>query len=412
MLPPVLEIYVLWHLEDDEGAAIAAEFVRHFHGDNYSGLIDGAVEVYIRSDGWQTQGGVPRPITLPGQTDNGVAGAKFVAIVPVLGLGLARAAESDMAWRNYLQILLDAHADPARNVRIIPLKVDSFNGQTGWLGQHFSQPQLLAQPDPHAAAQNMADLRCRDLAQSLAQWLHTPRDQRITVFISHTKRAGEDEAALGALIAQTVAIITDSRLKAFFDSHDLQPGTDWDQDLRQHAAHSALLAIRSDLYASRTWCQREMLIAKTNGMPVVILDALSKREQRGSFLMDHVARMPVRHTNGTWQAEDILAGLNALVDACLQRILWQHQAGMVQALNGIRIDWWAPHAPEPATLSQWLRQQADAGTTAWPGGLCILHPDPPLGADEQAVLQQIAGFAGAAAPFDVTTPRMLAARGM
>jgi len=37
-----------------------------------------------------------------------------------------------------------------------------------------------------------------------------------------------------------------------------------------------------------------MLIAKRAGMPIVILDAPVLGEERGSFLMDHVPRVPVR----------------------------------------------------------------------------------------------------------------------
>lgn len=32
MLPPVLEIYVVWHPEDTAGASISQEFLDHFHG--------------------------------------------------------------------------------------------------------------------------------------------------------------------------------------------------------------------------------------------------------------------------------------------------------------------------------------------------------------------------------------------
>lgn len=32
MLPPVLEIYVVWHPGDDEGALAARQLTDHFHG--------------------------------------------------------------------------------------------------------------------------------------------------------------------------------------------------------------------------------------------------------------------------------------------------------------------------------------------------------------------------------------------
>ena len=49
MLPPVLEIYVVWHTKDAEGQTIADTLLGHFRGTAFSGLIGGAVEVYVRS---------------------------------------------------------------------------------------------------------------------------------------------------------------------------------------------------------------------------------------------------------------------------------------------------------------------------------------------------------------------------
>ena len=47
-----------------------------------------------------------------------------------------------------------------------------------------------------------------------------------------------------------------------------------------------------------------------------------------------------------------------------------------------------------------------------PGGpLRVLHPDPPLGRDEVAVLEDIAALAGAGGRLEVMTPKGLAARG-
>jgi hypothetical protein len=42
--------------------------------------------------------------------------------------------------------------------------------------------------------------------------------------------------------------------------------------------------------------------------------------------------------------------------------------------------------------------------------LRVLHPDPPLGPDEQLVLNEIATLQGLSA-LDIMTPRLLAARG-
>ena len=83
------------------------------------------------------------------------------------------------------------------------------------------------------------------------------------------------------------------------------------------------------------------------------------------------------------------------------------------------MDWWSPHAPEPATLVDWLGPRVAAGATDATGAaraeadrpLLILHPDPPLGPEERDVLDRIARLAGGHGGLDIVTPRLLAARG-
>jgi hypothetical protein len=59
LIPPILEIYVLWHPDDGDGARIFTELFDHFHGTTFSGLVGGAVEVYERSQGWRGPGTPP-----------------------------------------------------------------------------------------------------------------------------------------------------------------------------------------------------------------------------------------------------------------------------------------------------------------------------------------------------------------
>lgn len=65
MLPPVLEIYVVWHPSDVKAAEVAGEFVEHFSGTIFTGLIRGAVEIFVRSEGWRHGNDAPRPIPCP-----------------------------------------------------------------------------------------------------------------------------------------------------------------------------------------------------------------------------------------------------------------------------------------------------------------------------------------------------------
>ena len=413
MLPPVLEVQVVWHPGDTQGQAIAQEFIEHFHGTGFSGLIGGAIEVYVRSEGWRSMGDAPRPIPFQdGAVSCGMRAARFVAVVPLVGDEMAMAAGDDAsAWHQYLQIIAMAQEAEPERVGVFPYLLDAGAMNCTQVGMILERSQRIAANDL-TEGETPAMIRCRELTQGIAN-LVGQSDKRLTVFISHTKRHSMEEGQnVRAIIATLQDILAQTRLGRFFDANDLEPGQNWDNELRQQAGSSALLAIRTDLYPSREWCQREIAIAKRAGMPVVIVDALGDVEERGSFLMDHVPRVRARLENGQWRKADIHRALGLLVDECAKRALWSRQQELAHKEGTIRVSWWAPHAPEPITLTHWLAWAGPQGKL--PGrdeDFVILHPDPPLGPEEMAVLQEILRLSGIANRLDVMTPRLLAARG-
>jgi hypothetical protein len=332
-------------------------------------------------------------------------------------MGLEMAAEvekKDSKWTSFLSNIIAAHEKFPNQVGVFPYQLDPRVLDQTRLGTVFGRFQRIAASLPEPDGESESALMCRDLAQGITQLIAPQHGNRLTVFLSHTKRSRPgDEEDTSQLIALVRNVIAQTRLKEYFDASDLQPGSDWDNQLRANAARGALLAIRTDLYPSREWCQREIRIAKQHGMPVIFLDAIGTGEERGSFLMDHVPRMPVSKLDGRWRKRDAYRALNLLVDECLKRALWHHQERIAKARNAIDVSWWAPHAPEPVTLMHWLALQRAAKT--WPNeetqNLIILHPDPPLGPDEKLVLNQILEVAGINGKFDVMTPRLFAARG-
>jgi hypothetical protein len=413
VLPPVLEIYIVHHPNDQAGAEVARQVFAHFHGTSFSGLIGGAVEVYVRAEAWNGEHAVPRPIPFPDDLPtNGVLPAQIIAVVPVMSLSLARAVQRGNDWASYIERIVQAQVDHSDQVGVFPLTVDNTAAQRSRLGELLRRYQQIAAPSGLGEPEPPEELRCRDLAQGITQMIGGPH-ARLQVFISHTRRTGAgEEEDVPALIRLVREIIEETRLRHFFDANDLQPGRDWESELRQQAASSALLALRTDLYASRAWCQREMLIAKYAGMPIVILDSLGQGEERGSFLMDHLPRIPVREADGEWSKSDIRRGLNLLVDESLKRVLWRVQQSLATDRDDLGIAWWAPHAPEPVTLAHWLHDQtSDEKSFLGDRDLRIMHPDPPLGLDERAALIEMALLMGHRGAFDVMTPRALAARG-
>lgn len=400
MLDPVLEIYVIWHPDDAEGAERAQQLVDHFHGTAYSGLIGGAVEVYVRSAAW-SEDRAPRPLPFQEEPPYSIPQPAIFAVVPVIGLGLAKAlSNGDDAWLAYLQSIAAAHNENPARVGVYPIVLELTSLRQKQLGDLFGGTLALGSGLP-LEGDREETRQIRDLAQGIAQQSVGPGAPRIKVFISHTKRAAEDEGEQADRIDRVFETIARTRLDQFFDATDLQPGGDWAQELESHASTGALFCVRTDLYSSREWCQREVSVAKRAGVPVVILDSLQEGEERGSFLMDHVPRIP-GNDPAEIPEDRVVVALNQLVDECLKRELWRRQREL--AVDGW-YDWWAPHAPEPLTFVDWLR--SSGFDTAAAGPLRILHPDPPLGRDEVEPLREILALLDSRRQLEIVTPRTI-----
>lgn len=404
MLPPVLEIFVVWHPFDDVGEIVARDLVEHFHGTVFTGLIGGAVDVYVRSEGAAGPGSVPLAIPMPGDPPlRGVSPAGYVAVVPVLGPELAREVEQpESPWLPYLRSFA-GH----RDAKVFPLLAMD-RRSLGQLGQVFDGPQDLG--SVFGWGETWATHWRRDLVQALTQFV-SGSDAQLEVFISHTRQTVREVSSSVALTRLVRTVISDTRLGQFFDVNSLQSGEDWRRGLRENAARKPMLALRTDRYASRAWCQEEVTLAKTHGAPLVVLDALHAGEDRGSFLMDHVPRALVRHQGGDWSRQDVENGLAVLVDESLKRALWRAQQALAAGLPELAVDWWAPHAPEPVTLTAWLLGEGGSVAADGEEPLTILHPDPPLGRPEQQALDDLVRLRRLRRRLEIMTPRQLAARG-
>ena len=400
--PPILDIFVVWHPNDAEGAKRFDEVHRHFHGAAFSGLVGGAVEVYARSAGWSSLGGKPRSLGIDGGMAHGLPAAQFNVVIPIVDVELTRAVgEAGGPWSEYFAEIARLAQEP--NVLVLPLDREKSSIAGTALEAHIGQYQTIDR-----AANSNSSLLGRELSQAIAQWVDAKGggNGRLKLFLSHTKReafAEQDAYGPKALVRAVRERILDTHLSDFFDAQDIQAGSNWAETLNREAANAALLMVRTDLYAGREWTQAEVLAAKVNSMPVVGMYALRGGEERGSFLMDHVPTV----TCDVRQPEaGIDAALNRLADEALKNVLWKSQ-GAYLAADGF--DWLPANSPEPATLIPWLlkhkaKQPSD-------GHIWVIHPDPPLQKPEFETLEQLCLLAGYSGDVDILTPRTFAQRG-
>ncbi|WP_253866977.1 toll/interleukin-1 receptor domain-containing protein [Mycobacterium asiaticum] len=399
-VPPILDVFVVWHPEDPVGGIVLEQLTKHFHSPAFAGLAGGAVEVYGRSVGWEGPGAAPRPLGIEEALTGILPRAQFNAIVPLVSTPMARAYRDEPSWMAYIDRLVTLHS--SEGVGVYPLRAPNSEITGSLLAGCLASIQAL----PRECAGN-AGVLGREVSQAIAQRVGVGDGlkDRIRVFVSHTKHDSLEEADQDgpALFEAVRQVIAGTRLATFFDAQDLQSGADWELELDENAANCALLMVRTDRYSSREWTQREVLAAKRHDVPIVEMYALTQGEERGSFLMDHVPSVPcdTKQPNG-----DIELALNRLVDEALKRALWLAQT---MYLHEDGFDWTPVHSPEPVTLAPWLevhKREQPEDNHVW-----IIHPDPPLGPKEREVVTALCSLAGFTKNVDVLTPRTFAARG-
>ena len=83
-------------------------------------------------------------------------------------------------------------------------------------------------------------------------------DEQIKLFLSHTKKDDSGYAYAKSIIHH----ISTLNIGRFFDIYDIQPGDNFERKIEKEIEKSTFLAIMSDNYSTRYWCQRELISAK------------------------------------------------------------------------------------------------------------------------------------------------------
>src|SRR5262249_18605007 len=94
--------------------------------------------------------------------------------------------------------------------------------------------------------------------------------KREKIFLSHAKFDGK-------LAAERIQRhINDPanglRLATFYDALELESGEEWKKGLREAASNASMLALVTEAYDSRPWCNQEILWAKEFRRPLLLVD--------------------------------------------------------------------------------------------------------------------------------------------
>jgi len=266
---------------------------------------------------------------------------------------------SGITWGDYvvrLRQLCDASPDLYRFVPVqltkegwpIDTRLDDISVLPAWVVQSKERCPLIAR--------RLTNLLIRQLAQPASDQESPP----VTIFVSHTKLDLEHEPYVVKGLIEHLTV--DHPEKIWFDSGDISTGSRFKDAIERGVSDAALLAVLTDSYSSRSWCRREILLAKHYQRPVVVVDAVQQREIR-SF--PYAGNTPVIRWNGRPQDVIDLLLLETLRHAYAEELLKKQMREDDDIFRG---------SPELVTI---VNRKPKA----------VLYPDPPLGSEELAILE-------------------------
>lgn len=198
-------------------------------------------------------------------------------------------------------------------------------------------------------------------------------NERLNIFISHCKGSvGEQFAKM------LMNLIDKSTLSRFFDAYSIFPGEQFDNSIRKSIKKSTLIAINSDRYDERRWCQYELIKAKCYNRPIVAVDLLSEGTDR-SF--PYGANIPVIRFKQPCVKSQILIEpflLNVLILAIRESIRFTVEKIKLKAIcKGYKV---CCNVPEPIFIKKKIGYNTRKKTK-------VLYPDPPVFPDENKLLK-------------------------
>jgi hypothetical protein len=269
-------------------------------------------------------------------------------------------------WRRYVDELVQAA--PPGDV-VVPVALTHVDNLPSGLGA--LQAIRLDDVAPPERERTLLNRAMHDLCRLL-----DPAAGKVQVFLSHAKHDG---LAITKTVRRHLHEV--ANLNDFFDAADVPDGSRFAEFIKGCVGSlPCLLVVQTDTYASREWCRLEVLEAKRNRVPIVVLAAVEDREMRSFPYMGNV---PVVRWHGD-------SSLPSVVGALLGEVL-RHR------FFPLRVEAIGKHHPlgtadevlaYPPELLTVLAYRAELRKNGRSLGRYI-YPDPPLGSEELDWLREL-----------------------
>lgn len=386
---PFLNIYIVWHPGFGEqgitGRTLAEILYREFCRDPARPMSPAlGAPIYFRTS--EEGEGSPPPLDLTLAHHNVVV---FLANSTMI---------LDEAFRNYVrEIGLQASSDGHHRV----LSFLFASGSRLPLG-NIQQIQL-----PENEQDRLLELRLRFAAECCRLLQNRPRSgaggEKLSLepprlFISHAKRdAAETAEVLKTLVEKT-------SVDTFFDKVDIAAGYDFTAEIKESIKRSAVVAWQSDEYASRPWCNIELLTAKEFLRPIVVVLKVKSGEERSFPYLGNVRTIVATDEN----ARDII------IAAAREYFRKLYSEGRFETLteSGLipKARFYLFRPPEPidgALLERKSQESTEDVNASVPlresSRDLVLYPDPPLSTAELTVMVRLFQHIRFATPATIDT---------
>jgi hypothetical protein len=370
---PIPHIFVIWHPACSIGETLARK-IYSWHRPGHGVGPEVSFRCLPAPDA--DPGGLPLP--LPGMFGSTEAPGSTRSNLQVAVILINDQMVADPQWRNWLAALARKPAanEPLRVCLPVALDSTAYNVPAPMRDLNFLRPTGFPIPpgtDPtHGTAVDIVVRSLlKQLTEALCHLLFAPLDQlakatvpvtavgqsKISIFLSHAKADGVTPAR-----RLRDYIYSQTQLAAFYDENDIPFGSAFAPVLLsslQATGTTAMIAVHSALYATRSWCRRELSMFRTpvqvlgtppNGPqlwrlnPVVVVNALEAGTESAGI--PEMGRTPqIRWSDDIKEQPEAIV-TTALRDVMLSSVHTALGAAIAGDQNDIVINW----LPDQVTL--------------------------------------------------------------
>lgn len=199
----------------------------------------------------------------------------------------------------------------------------------------------------------------------------------VKLFLSHAKKDGLDTTK------KFKRFVEDNlKLDVFFDTVDIADGYDFEQQIEANIKSSAFVVFHTDEYSTREWCRIEVLIAKKHKCSIVVVHDIKKGEKRAFPYLGNTPTITIQ--------EDEVKSFYHIVNLTLYQVL--NNLFQLELLKSFCEEFPIDDAgfvcitspPELFNYIDIYKKKEELKQN-----LIILYPEPPLGAEELKILNEI-----------------------